>query len=162
MRLRALFIAATAATALIVVAAGVVIAGPSASQRPANKALFAVLTGDKEVSAEGDRGAGDRNGRGAFNATFDGNELCYGISVKNIQDPVDAHIHRGSRNVAGPVVVPLEFPASGDPGASSACTDVARRLARAIRRNPNRFYVNVHTADFPGGAVRGQLFGRQR
>ena len=27
-----------------------------------------------------------------------------------------------------------------------------------IRRNPANFYINVHNADFPGGALRGQLF----
>jgi hypothetical protein len=64
--------------------------------------------------------------------------------------------------VAGPVVLPLEQPAAGDPGASSDCVDVPGALARAIRKNPARFYANVHTADFPGGAVRGQLFGKSR
>jgi hypothetical protein len=34
---------------------------------------------------------------------------------------------------------------------------VKRSLIRAILRRPRRFYVNVHTNDFPGGAVRGQL-----
>ena len=121
-----------------------------------------MLSGKKEVSTEGDKGVGDRNGRGSFSATFDGNELCYGLTVKNIANPVAAHIHRGSPRVAGPVVLPLEQPANGDPGASSDCVDVPRSLARAIRRNPAKFYVNVHTADFPDGAVRGQLFGRRR
>jgi hypothetical protein len=28
---------------------------------------------------------------------------------------------------------------------------------KRIRQNPENFYVNVHNADFPDGAVRGQL-----
>jgi CHRD domain len=133
------------------------------AQGAGNRAIFAVLTGAKEVDAvTGDRGAGDLNGRGSFSATFDGNELCYGIQVKNIDDPIAAHIHRGGRNVAGPVVMPLEHPEAGDPGSSTACEDVPAALARQIKRTPRRFYVNVHTADFPGGAVRGQLFARAR
>ncbi|MEK6229522.1 MAG: CHRD domain-containing protein, partial [Actinomycetota bacterium] len=64
--------------------------------------------------------------------------------------------------VAGPVVLPLQQPDAGDPGASSDCVAVQGSLARAIRKNPAKFYVNVHTADFPGGAVRGQLFGKRR
>ena len=158
MRLRALAaVAVVAALALVLV--GVV--GAQRSARPAN-ALFAVMNGQKEVTAEGERGAGDRNGGGSFSALFDGRRLCYGMAVKNIENPVAAHIHRGSRRVAGAVVVPLDQPTTGNPGTSSDCVEVGRRLARAMRRNPNDFYVNVHTADFPNGAVRGQLFGKRR
>jgi len=159
MRVRVLSAAAIAAAAALVVV-GVVGAGAQGSGGQ-SKVLFAVLNGKKEVSAEGQKRAGDLNGQGSFSATFDGNDLCYGLTVKNIEDPVAAHIHRGSPRVAGPVVVPLQRPASGDSGASSDCVDVEASLARAIRRNPRKFYVNVHTADFPGGAVRGQLFGRR-
>jgi hypothetical protein len=60
-------------------------------------------------------------------------------------------------------MVPLdELPSSGDRGASSDCAQVARSLARARLRNPTRYYVNVHTPNFPDGAIRGHLFGRQR
>jgi hypothetical protein len=157
MRLRVLAVAAAAAT-LGLALIGVVGAGAQGSSVPA---LFAVMSGKKEVSPEGDKGAGDRDGRGSFSATFDGNELCYGLTVKNIATPVAAHIHRGSPRVAGPIVLPLTQPATGDPGASSDCVDVPSALARAIRKNPSKFYVNVHTGDFPGGAVRGQLFGKR-
>jgi hypothetical protein len=160
-RLRALPIVGVLAAAIVFVLIGVVGAGAQGGGQQ-SKALFAVLTGKKEVSPEGEKGAGDPNGRGSFSGMFDGNTLCYGLTNKNIEDPVMAHIHRGGPNVAGPVVVTLEPPATGDPGASSDCTDVEGPLARAIQKNPRKYYVNVHTADFPGGAVRGQLFGQRR
>jgi hypothetical protein len=47
-------------------------------------------------------------------------------------------------------------------GASSDCVRVDRSIARAILANPNRYYVNVHTAGLPDGAIRGQLFAKQR
>lgn len=131
------------------------------AQGGGDRAIFAVMTGAKEVDVNGER-HGDPNGRGAFSATLDGRQLCYGMTVKNIENPVAAHIHRGGPKVAGPVIQPLEQPATGDPGASSACVRVSRSLARGLRENPSRFYVNVHTASLPNGAVRGQLFARSR
>ena len=163
MRLRGVSVVAAVAATLALALIVVVGAGAQGSKgSKGSKALFAVMSGKKEVSTEGDKGVGDRNGRGSFSATFDGNELCYGLTVTNIGNPVAAHIHRGSPRVAGPVVLPLKQPSTGDPGASSDCVDVKRSLARAIRKNPARFYVNVHTSAFPNGAVRGQLFAKSR
>jgi hypothetical protein len=36
-------------------------------------------------------------------------------------------------------------------------TGVNPDLIKAIRQNPEAYYVNVHNSDFPTGAVRGQL-----
>jgi hypothetical protein len=137
------------------------IAASVGAQGGGDRAIFAVMTGAKEVDVNGEH-HGDTNGRGSFSATLDGRQLCYGLTVKNINDPVAAHIHRGGPKVAGPVVQPLDQPTTGDPGASSACVRISRRLARGLRRNPSRYYVNVHTADLPNGAIRGQLFARSR
>jgi hypothetical protein len=123
-----------------------------------NKAFFAVMTGAKEVNP-----AGDPNGRGSFSATLDGRTLCYGIQVKNIGNPLQAHIHRGGADVAaGKVVQPLKQPGKGDPGASAQCLKITASLASSLKANPSNFYVNVHTAAFQNGAVRGQLFARSR
>jgi hypothetical protein len=143
---------------------------PSSAAQPAaqgkksleNRALFAVLTGRNEVDAQGRRGAGDPDGRGSFSATVDGDQLCFGITVKNLDDPGAAHIHKARPNRNGDIVVPLTEPSSGDPGASSGCVTVDTALARAILKNPGKYYANVHTAAFGAGAVRGQLVGQSR
>jgi hypothetical protein len=123
-----------------------------------SRALFAVLNGRKEVDANGNRRVGDPDGRGSFTAIVDGNQLCFGITVTNLDQPIAAHIHRARPNQAGPIVVPLTPPSAGDPGASSGCVTVDPALAAAILKNPHKYYANVHTGPFPGGAVRGQLF----
>lgn len=147
--------------ALAVMVAGFMVSTSAGQRRSTNKAVFAVLDGRSEVNAEtGRRNAGDRNGAGSFSAILDGRRLCWGIQVKNIADPSAAHIHRGRPNQAGPVVQALEAPTAGDPGTSGGCTTVSARLARDLLRNPAKYYVNVHNADFPGGAVRGQLSGK--
>jgi hypothetical protein len=152
MRLR--WLAVTIAAALVAI-----LALPSSAFAP-RRPLFAALNGQNEIDQNGNRGAGDRNGGGSFGAVIDGRRLCYGLSVRDIQNPLAAHIHRGRRNENGPIVVTLNHPQTGNPGASSGCTTISRDLVRRIRRNPTRYYVNVHTPRFPNGAIRGQLFSR--
>jgi hypothetical protein len=142
--------------------------GPSqggSSQGAKRRVLFAALFGRNELGGQPLRkGAGDPDGRGAASVTIDGTTVCFGLTVTDVAQPVAAHIHRGRRNENGPIVVTFTPPATGDPGASSGCVppDSDPAVAQQIQRNPHRFYVNVHTGDFPGGAVRGQLFSRRR
>lgn len=120
--------------------------------------LFAALNGTNELDPANKKGAGDLDGAGGFNLTFDAGLLCFGLTVANISTPVAAHIHLGKSSENGPVVVPLTpLPANGDPGSSSGCVTVTSPMEQAITANPGAYYVNVHTGDFPGGAVRGQL-----
>jgi hypothetical protein len=149
--------AAFATGALAALGVGVAVGAQSGPAQSGGQAKFATLSGANEIGSGGDRNAGDRNGRGSFSATIDGNKLCYGLTVANIGDPVAAHIHRGGRGSNGDVVVELKHPKAGDPGASSQCKNVPASIRDDISDNPRRFYVNVHNAKFPNGAVRGQL-----
>ncbi len=109
------------------------------------------LTGEAE-----EPGPGDSAGTGTATLTIDAEEatVCYTLEVADIAEAAAAHIHEGGSAVAGPVVVELEAPASGS---SSGCVDVEQDLAADILDDPSQYYVNVHNADFPDGAVRGQL-----
>lgn len=84
-------------------------------------------------------------------------QLCYQLAATNLPTAAAAHIHRGGAGVTGAVVVPLRTPNAS--GAASGCAPAARPLVAQILAAPQSFYVNVHTAEFPGGAIRGQLAG---
>jgi hypothetical protein len=142
-------------TALIGTAGGGTTATPAGGVLSA-ATFFSNLNGAKEIGPNGQRNAGDPNGAGAFSAFRVGNRLCYGIQVGFLSRPTAAHIHRGTASRNGPIVVPLRAP-SATLGLSSACVTVATSLLNEIRRNPGGFYANVHTTQFPNGAVRGQL-----
>jgi CHRD domain len=162
-----LLLLGSALAATLVAAAAVAGVGKqgSASQTAKSSggaALFAVLNGRNEVGTNGRRGAGDPDGRGSFSATIDGTQLCFGITVTNIDAPTAAHIHQGRPNQSGGIVVPLTQPSAGDPGASSGCVTVTSALAAALLKNPHKYYANVHTGTYPAGAVRGQLFRQSR
>jgi hypothetical protein len=110
------------------------------------------LTGAAEVPGPGDP---DGSGTAALRLNPGQQEVCFELTVSGIAPATAAHIHVGPAGVAGPVVVPLAPPTSGT---SSGCvTGVDPELIKAIIQNPQAYYVNVHNAEFPAGALRGQL-----
>ncbi|HXG66579.1 MAG TPA: CHRD domain-containing protein [Blastocatellia bacterium] len=113
--------------------------------------LSATLTGEAEVPGPGDP---DGSGEVTMQLNQGRRRICFQLSVQNIDPATAAHIHEGPAGVAGPVVVTLVPPTDGF---SSDCITVDPDLIKEIRQNPENFYVNVHNAAFPAGAVRGQL-----
>ena len=127
--------------------------------------LTATLAGKEEVP-----GPGDPQGRGQATITLNAaaGRICYAVSVADLTaPPLAAHIHLAPRGYAGPVVARLH-PPPGQTSTSHGCVTIAdvpratspadlQGLAAAISAHPYAFYVNVHTRDFPLGAVRGQL-----
>jgi hypothetical protein len=94
---------------------------------------------------------------GFFSYTINGTQLCYTLTARNLSAPATAaHIHEAPRNVAGPIVVPLEV-GTGTSWTISDCTTASATLLAAIEASPRSYYVNVHTPTFPGGEIRGQL-----
>ena len=108
--------------------------------------------------AEEAPGPGDPDGSGEFFMTMNQGQgvICYEIVVRDILLPaIAAHIHEAPVGEPGPVVVPLNAP--DEEGLASGCVEVDPEEIKEIRQHPEEYYVNVHTTDFPAGAVRGQL-----
>ncbi len=139
---------------LLGIACSLVSVSPAAADDPdVMRVSLAVLTGADEVP----RGDLDGIGWSEVITVPSINQLCYVIVVEDIILPaVAAHIHVGPPGVAGPIVVPLEAPNAG--GISGGCIDnVSPALLNNINQHPELYYVNVHNAPYPAGAVRGQL-----
>ncbi len=110
-----------------------------------------VMTGAAEVP-----GPGDPDGRGEAEIIVNPgkSQICWVLKVRDIEPATAAHIHIGLAGIAGDVVLGLSPPTDGD---SDGCETVSRTLADAIRKSPASYYVNVHNATYPSGAIRGQL-----
>ncbi len=120
-------------------------------RRRRGRPLNTALTGAAEAPSPGDP---DGSGTAALRVNPGTGVICYTLTVTDIEPATAAHIHEAPAGTAGPVVQGLDAPADGR---SSNCVTVARTLARDIVANPADYYVNVHNAEYPAGAVRGQL-----
>jgi hypothetical protein len=112
--------------------------------------VSAKLKGSNEAPVKG-----DPNGKGLavihFNAAK--GTTCWSFTgVSGIDKPTMAHIHKGSKGGSGPVVVPF-----GTAYKASGCVKTAKSTIEKIETNPNAYYVNIHNAKYPAGALRGQL-----
>ena len=117
------------------------------------------FSGRAEVAsdANNNRIVGDPNGRGeAYVFSTGGGVVCYVLEVDKIAPATAAHIHEASAGDNGPVVITLSAPTNGS---SAGCIDTgdADLAADITLRESSEYYVNVHNADYPGGAVRAQL-----
>jgi hypothetical protein len=116
--------------------------------------LLVSMTGIQEAP-----GPGDPNGSGTVEIRVlpAAGQVCWDLYARQIGPATAAHIHRGAEGVAGPVVVTLTTPDAA--GHSQGCATVDPMLAREIAFQGHHFYVNVHSASHPNGAIRGQLRG---
>lgn len=119
------------------------------------KALVAKLSGANEVPATN---SADR-GNVVIRLNAKTLKVCWSFSALKLTAlgtattaPTAAHIHVGAAGVVGDVVVPL-----GASFARRGCTTTTKPVMDAIVANPKGYYVNVHNASYPTGAIRGQL-----
>jgi len=110
----------------------------------------ATMSGAEEVPTPG-----DPDGKGTATVVLDDakNTACYEVTFENIGQPTAAHIHTGAKGVAGPPIVDFKIKTNGNKG----CVPADPTALKSIAGNPAGHYVNVHTADYGSGAIRGQL-----
>ena len=137
-------------------AAGVVILAamlPAGTGAQSGEMVAANLFGTEvEGGGAGEKASGDFNGL----VDRSSGELCYFLEGFDIEGEVTgAHIHQGRSGKVGEEVAALEMAEMDE-----ACVTLDPALVARILRKRDDFYVDIHTADHPEGAVRGQLIDR--
>jgi hypothetical protein len=140
-----MFTARTIAFALLTASA---LAGTPAAAALGDTMLTAQLTGGAETPPAALDGTGMFMGR----VNPASGQLCYTLASKGLDTLTVAHIHVGAIGVAGPPVVMLSPDVP-----SETCIAVDKDVAAKLVASPGDYYVNVHTAKYPKGAIRGQL-----
>lgn len=109
------------------------------------------LDGIQEVDSGGTPvGDPDGTGEGFLIIDTGSNTVSWSFTTNNIDLPlIAAHIHQAPAGSVGAPIVDFLAQLSG-----SGVTDPDLALVVA---NPAGFYVNLHNALFPGGAIRDQL-----
>jgi hypothetical protein len=121
-----------------------------ASPETMSPVVSAKLKGANEAPVKG-----DPNGSGVvvLHLSTAKGRACWQFShVTKIATPTQAHVHKGRKGASGPIVIPL-----GATYRAKGCRTASKTLIEAIETNPNRYYVNIHNAKYPAGAIRGQL-----
>jgi hypothetical protein len=128
------------------------------------------MTGAEEVPARETRA----QGQAIFKLSKNGQSLSYKLIVANIQNVTMVHIHRAPAGANGPVVAwlyPSSPPAQLIPGRSQGvlaegvitAADLVGPMASQsldvliTELRAGNAYVNVHTAQYPPGEIRGQI-----
>lgn len=118
--------------------------------------LFTHATG-AEVSPSDNANKGG-SPTGSADATFrvdtKSNRVCYTVTTKDLTGVVAGHIHSGAKGVDGAVAVALD-PAKFNHG--TGCVSVTAAVATDLVTNPSLYYFNLHSKQYSGGVVRGQL-----
>jgi predicted aconitase with swiveling domain len=145
---------------VVLSAVATVVAATGAVADPKTATFTSQLSGAAEVcpTAPGTCG-GPGTGTATIEIDRNARTLCYAITTQNVALPLlAAHIHVAPVGEAGPVVVPLfTQPVNAATVQRTCLSGLDKNLLKAIIRNPQDYYVNVHNAPFPNGAVRGQL-----
>lgn len=130
----------------------IVLAGSAIAGETRVKAFANDMQGENEVPTPGDP---DATGEARLKLDSAG-RVCWQIRVRDLTLPATAaHIHEGDAGVAGGILVFLSPPDAN--GFAEGCTRADAEVVAAIMANPAHYYVNVHNADYPGGALRDQI-----
>jgi hypothetical protein len=123
---------------------------------PLRGGQVALMDGAQEVPV-----LGDPDGRATGFLGVARHRLDFAFTWTGISPPTAGHLHPGKPGAANPLAVELFASAGGLPPSLLGVageTEATPAVTKAVNKNPQNFYLNLHNAEFAKGAVRGQLF----
>jgi hypothetical protein len=159
-RRNSLLVTGVGLTTLAGVAAGVIPAYAHEGHGDGGTLLAASLRGANEVPVEGGPAVGDQDGTALQFVQVKGDKVSVAVKWRGTGKPTALHLHQGAKGTNGGIKVDFTKLLAGDSKSRSVTGTVKVKdaaLLDQLRTNPNSFYANLHTAEFPGGAVRGRL-----
>jgi hypothetical protein len=143
-------VACVAAVGVLVIAPGVGSAGTS------GKVILATQMGGK-VEVPAGSGEPDAKGFVVVKANPGKGKLCFAMEWRDMADPFAAHIHKAPRGSVGPIKFTLFDGGTFSSPVDGCYRNVKFRFLAKLAGNPEAYYVNVHSNEYPDGAIRGQL-----
>ena len=135
----------------IALASVLITAGSCKKDDPApdpNVKFLATINGATEVPANASAATGTAT------LTFNKDTKIFSIVVNySGVTATNSHIHKGAAGVSGGVVFGFTSPITSPVNYTSVALDATQEADL----NANLYYVNIHSAAFPGGEIRGQL-----
>jgi CHRD domain len=119
----------------------------------ATAAMSPVVSAKMTGGGESPKGPAGASGLAVIHLNAAKGTVCWQFkNVKGVTGPNASHIHKGGKGVSGPVFIPL-----GAKFALKGCTTASKSSITAVESKPGAYYVNIHNAKYPNGAIRGQL-----
>ena len=119
----------------------------------ASAAMSPVVSAKMTGGTESPKGPAGASGLAVIHLNATKGTVCWKFSnLKGVTSPNASHIHKGGKGVSGPVFIPL-----GAKFALKGCTTASKSSITAVESKPGAYYVNIHNAKYPNGAIRGQL-----
>ena len=152
---------------MVVLSMALAMAGVGCTKGTDDAEVFqATLAGANEVPPRATAASG------AMGFIVKGNRVDYSIEVHGLGAIVGGHVHSGAAGVNGPIRIAL-FPGPGSNATSNPLTGVDGQLYEGSfeaadvvgisydelinQMRAGTAYGNVHTTQFPGGEIRGQV-----
>lgn len=138
---------------LVLAAIAAVLLVATAAAQVSHKTLRADMTGEEVVPGPGNE---DAFAEATIERTKK-DKICFEIDTFGVGEVHKVHIHKGKRGERGVAVVTLFKGEETGDEIDGCVKNLEPKKLKVIYDGPFKYYVDTHTTDFQGGAVRGQL-----